>query len=545
MRIELSIKTRMWMGIGVLCLLLVGGVVTVEWAHRQTRAEFGAHSHGDDAALAEMMSDQGARARNSLAMGGVCIVLAFGVMAWLSRIHNRSFMEGTRMLQILSEGRFSTAASLEEDLASEKSEFSKAMGTMTGSLNLVFRELVNTRATLGEASDRLSSTSTEMVALADQSKSQTHAVRESSEGISNSMITVAGSADEMSGSVATIATAIEEMDTSLAEVAKNCNHASMVSNAAESQVNETREAMSELDASSSDIGIVLDTIKNIADQTNLLALNATIEAASAGDAGKGFTVVANEVKELSRQTAQATEEIAHRIENMQSNTRKVLESINTISGTIGEVNVASQSIASAVEEQAATTNEITRSISTVSDAAEQIATTVQTVTAGVEEISASIAEVNQGAANTAVGAGETHRFAVELSRISGRLEEILDQYELAEGRFDINMVKQAHNAWWVRLTKLLQGVGAMHEGELKSHHECDFGKWYDGLLGDPLSESKVFATVGRHHEKVHGIAREIVQAHNQGDERTALAKLRELEAEKDELFDALDSLYLL
>lgn len=541
MKIAVSTSVRTGLGVALICLLVVGSVVSTEWAHMRTRAEFTEQvgEAGDTAIRA-----QAARQRSAWTVSAVCILAALALMVLLSRNQSRSFNEGTRFLRTISEGRFATASAMERELAAENSEFTKAMGEMTASLQLVFRELGNTRATLGDASGRLSSTSSEMVDLADETKRQTRAVRESSEGISNSMITVAGSADEMSGSVSTIATAIEEMDASLAEVAKNCNHASLVSNSAESQVSETRQAMAELDTSSKDIGIVLDTIKNIAEQTNLLALNATIEAASAGEAGKGFTVVANEVKELSRQTAQATEEIAHRVENMQNNTNTVLESINTISGTIGEVNVASQTIASAVEEQAATTSEISRSIARVSDAAGQIASTVQNVTAGVEEISASIAEVSQGSSNTAVGAGETHRFASELSRISGRLDTILDKYELAEARFDITEVKRAHNAWWIRLSQLLEGVGAMDEGELKSHHECDFGKWYDGLEGDPLAENEFFGVVGAHHERVHGLAREIVLAHNKGDDATALAKLNELEHEKDELFDALDSLYL-
>ena len=107
---------------------------------------------------------------------------------------------------------------------------------------------------------------------------------------------------------------------------------------------------------------MIKLINGIAEQTNLLALNATIEAARAGEAGKGFAVVASEVKELAQETARATEDISQRVEAIQADTAGAVDAISQISTVIGEINDFQATIAAAVEEQTATTNEMNRNV---------------------------------------------------------------------------------------------------------------------------------------------------------------------------------------
>lgn len=124
-------------------------------------------------------------------------------------------------------------------------------------------------------------------------------------------------------------------------------------------------AVTKLGQASTEIGQVIKVITSIAQQTNLLALNATIEAARAGEAGKGFAVIANEVKELSKQTAKATEDITRMIEVIQNDAKAAVEAIGQISQVISRINDVSTTIAIAVQEQTSVTNEISRNVSEV------------------------------------------------------------------------------------------------------------------------------------------------------------------------------------
>ena len=121
------------------------------------------------------------------------------------------------------------------------------------------------------------------------------------------------------------------MTASIGEIAKNSNEAATIAKEAVSVAGSANETIKTLGEASVEIGKVIKVITSIAQQTNLLALNATIEAARAGEAGKGFAVVANEVKELAKQTAQATEDISQRIEAIQAGSEGAVEAIGKVS----------------------------------------------------------------------------------------------------------------------------------------------------------------------------------------------------------------------
>ena len=290
--------------------------------------------------------------------------------------------------------------------------------------------------------------------------------------VSSNLERVAEAAEEMSNSVATVASAIEEMYSSLNEVAKNAGRGAGVTRDASRMADKTSGIMSDLGSSATEIGDVVDLIKGIAAQTNLLALNAAIEAAGAGEAGKGFAVVANEVKELARQTARATEAIRARIGTIQTNTGTAVEAISGIVEVITEINTIMGTIASAVEEQTVTTNEISRSVAEAAHAANSVTKNVQSAAEGARktatsvqgaieaeiQVSVNIGEIAESARliardaseaargtefaaenvlgtsiaveEAAKGAEETNDSARDLSRLAGRLRDLVSQFKI-------------------------------------------------------------------------------------------------------------------
>jgi methyl-accepting chemotaxis protein len=166
-----------------------------------------------------------------------------------------------------------------------------------------------------------------------------------------------------------VSAASEEMIASIAEISRSTNHAAGVAVDAVTTAARAGEVIATLSDASDKINSVVGLIQTIASQTNLLALNATIEAARAGDAGKGFGVVAEEVKELAQQTAQATTAITSHVESIQAGSSAAAAAVSQIAEIVQQVNDITTTIASAVDEQTATTAEISRSVAAVADAA--------------------------------------------------------------------------------------------------------------------------------------------------------------------------------
>lgn len=196
---------------------------------------------------------------------------------------------------------------------------------------------------------------------------------------------VATASEETSTNVSTVASATEEMSASAQEISVQVTSVARRSSEAANSASNTSQKVNELNSLVSNIGEVVNAIKDIAEQTNLLALNATIEAARAGEAGKGFAVVADEVKKLASETARKTEEIETRITQIQTATQASVAAMQEIIHGIADIDGMSASAAGAVEEQNAVLSEITRNIAEVSQASQEVSNSIGHVRIAAQE----------------------------------------------------------------------------------------------------------------------------------------------------------------
>lgn len=206
----------------------------------------------------------------------------------------------------------------------------------------------------------------------------------------------ASGAEEAVANVKSVAAASSQIGAASGEIANQAGGQVRISSDAVQKAEQATARITELDEAARQIGGVVGLIRDVAEQTNLLALNATIEAARAGEAGKGFAVVASEVKSLAEQTAKATAEISGRIEAIQNATGSAVNAVRDIHRVIGEVSEAAAAIGAAVEEQSAATGEIARN-------ADQAAAGNQVVAASIASVETQIGAAAEAARAVADG----------------------------------------------------------------------------------------------------------------------------------------------
>jgi methyl-accepting chemotaxis protein len=254
--------------------------------------------------------------------------------------------------------------------------------------------------TLTSAAESMTMTAQQMKAASDQT-SQISGV-------------VAAGATEASANVQTVASAAEELSASSSEIARQIDSVAKQSSSAAHDAQITRKEVEDLNTLAGSVGEVVNTIKDIADQTNLLALNATIEAARAGEAGKGFAVVADEVKKLANETGQKTEEIDQRVVRIQQAIRESAEAMQKIIDSVTSIDAATTTVASAVEEQNAATAEIGRNVAEAS--------------AGTQQVSDSILDVQRKAAETGQAADLVFNAASDLQSQADMLRHEVERF---------------------------------------------------------------------------------------------------------------------
>lgn len=304
------------------------------------------------------------------------------------------------------------------------------MKQMVENLKDMFLDISGGVQTLTSSSTELSAVSQQMASGAEQSSDKANNVSSAAEEMATAMNSVAAATEQTTASLQMIVSASEEMSETINEIAASTAKGSQTTTDAVNQAGHISQKVDELGKAASEINKVTETISDISDQTNLLALNATIEAARAGAAGKGFAVVASEIKDLAKQTAEATYEIGSRIGEVQETTQQSVSAIGSIVNIINEINETVTSVASAIEEQTATTKEISNNVSQAAAGVQEVNLNVNQTSTVAGEVTKDVHQVSESANEMKTGSMQVNINAQELSKLSDNLNKMVGRFKL-------------------------------------------------------------------------------------------------------------------
>ncbi|MDA8169354.1 MAG: methyl-accepting chemotaxis protein [Nitrospiraceae bacterium] len=364
-----------------------------------------------------------------------------------------------------------------------------------------------------------------------------------------------GGARKQALQAAQIATAAEEMNQTISGIARNTSMAAETSsnamdiaaggseiaqgavetvNAVFTSTVELSTMMEKLNGRVGEIGGIVTVIKEIADQTNLLALNAAIEAARAGEQGRGFAVVADEVRKLAEKTIKATAEISERINAVQSESAQTMKSM---AGATEDVTKSTRYIKTVGE----SLGSIVGAVENVRDQITQIATAVEEQSATTEDVSKNIEETSNIAHDMEKMSGEVLEEIIKLTEIAEELRTTTAGVRTKGGAVVmIEIAKNDHRNFVRKIHSCLGGSLTMNASQLPDHHTCRFGKWYykEGL--EICRDMPGYKEIEDPHKKIHELAKNSLQAMSAGNKEKAEETYQAMEGISRQMLSILE-----
>jgi methyl-accepting chemotaxis protein len=334
----------------------------------------------------------------------------------------------------------------------------------------------------------------------------------------------------------------------------------------EEQVRMSEKSVQELGAKQAQVESIVQTIGAIAEQTNLLALNAAIEAARAGEQGRGFAVVADEVRKLAEMSGEATKQIGGVIASISISVQEATKAMETsareaqagtgysdetraallrILEAIGQVDDIALSNGRLVMEMVTNSQTVSEAIANVAAISQEAAAASEQLNAAAEEIAATTEEVLASMEEQEAGVHQASGMAQELAGVSDGLMQVVAQINTSdESEFaaQIAQWQQAHLNWVRRVETMVNGGKAIPKSELASHLTCALGKWYVGLGRAAYGNLNAFQKLEKPHARVHQVAAEAVDAVLSKDEIRAKQCVKDIRAASDEVVKGLAEL---
>ena len=358
---------------------------------------------------------------------------------------------------------------------------------------------------------------------------------------------------EADSRVQSMASAVEELGASIREISNNSKTANSEADHAEHTAEEgvdkshhavetmteivgaVRRSATEVDKlakASEEIGSIITEIEDIADKTNLLALNATIEAARAGDAGKGFQVVATEVKDLANQTGKATEDIRSRIDGLRSEMSVIVKAMQEGATVVEEGQTEVNDLGSQLDEIAHEINEVTVKMGEIASILSQQTAASNDISSGTQSV-AQISAQNSSEVDTILAAMD--KLNATLASKVGSFADLGDQA----------IVEIAKNDHVVFKKKVIDGVfkrADVKADGLPDHHLCRLGKWYESVTDPVVRNDPSYKALLGPHEAVHSSGKKALRLAADGDFDGAMKEVDVMTAASHEVIELLSAL---
>ena len=352
----------------------------------------------------------------------LCLLIAVGIV--------RALRNMVGNFRDISEGEGDLTQRIEIRSRDEIAELAKFFNIFLDKLQKLIATIASNTTAVDSEAHNLSSIARLLAESSTQTSDRSDTVAAAAEEMSVNINSVAAAMEQSTTNTSMVASAAEEMTATISEIAQNADQANDISKNAVEQARETSMRMEELGASADAISKVTETITEISEQTNLLALNATIEAARAGEAGKGFAVVANEIKELAKQTAEATLDIKQKIDDVQSTTSTTVTEIQQITTVIDNINEIVSSISAAVGQQSSATEEIANNINQAASGLAEVNENINMVSQVAGSITRDIAGVNTASDDISANSDKVNTSSKDLLRMAGELKQVVNTFKI-------------------------------------------------------------------------------------------------------------------
>ena len=474
------------------------------------------------------MADATSAAHRNIVIFSVLVLLVGGAACYVLILDIlRSIKTVVGSTEGVSDGNLAIPRLTEND--TEMGHLGRSFNGMIASVSAVVHEATASAAKVSVSAHRVHTVAEEISGTASDVAAQAKSVAAASQQMADSSIEISDTA-RLAAEGAGRAT--QSARNGSAVVDKTVK----LMNAIADTVQQSSQTVANLGERSNQIGAIIGTIKEIADQTNLLALNAAIEAARAGEHGRGFAVVADEVRALAERTTNATREIGEMITSIQNETGSAVAAMQQGMQQVHEgTNEAARS--------GEALGDILAQVDALAAQVQQISSAAERQTAITEEISASIQAITSTIHITAEQSKASAEASSLMNAIAEELMGNIGKFRIEEDAgLALNKAKSAHMIFIGRIKGHIDGALKVDPAALPTHHTCAFGKWYQSKGKDEFGADSIFRAIDAPHADVHDLGKQAVAAFNSGDVAKAHVLSRQMEKRSMELVEILDRL---